>query len=356
MSVYPVLNVNSLTTRCQKDIEQFKREQGIPPSPDAPQKLTTAFDDAATVESIKAVIDGVKPKFKEGGDPNYVDKISSIATPAEQHELWIARTCLVYQLLIVLTVSLENEKLYNAIFLSAAGPESDAANPAASASSIFKLPFRSDVKDFLKDVKLGIFGSLTPTSDIDIGVQYSGIAPTYSPCLAYIVSRFELLFLIFTNKSCLDYDVESYADMITVPNTDDATKDKVPDLFYLDTSELKWDDVKTSLLPIALNSIARNIMIDLDGDGDGSATETVTLNEVISQFMVDPTAQSGAPGQAYKINIEASEITSLTRDAIAEAQFQISQRNVSDFLKPCSSIPFPCTFGMISNGSLTRIY
>ncbi len=325
MSVYPVLNVNSLTARCQRDIEQFKREQNITQSQEAAQKLTTEFA-GATVVSIKAVIDGVKPKFKEDGDPSYVDNISKIATPEEQQELWIARTYLVYQLLIILTVSLTDKTLYDAIFLG-----SEAETLGGGGGSIFKLPFRSDVNsETLEAVKLGIFGSLTPTSDIDIGFQYSGTAPNYSPCLAYVVSRFELLFLIFTGKSCLDYDVESYADMITVPNTDPATKDKVPDLFYLNTSKLTWDsDVKTQLLPIAFNSIARNAMIDLDGDG--SATKTVGLKDVISQFMVD-TGSDAQSGQAYRIKIEAVEITGLMDDTVADTQFKESQQTVSKFL------------------------
>jgi predicted nucleotidyltransferase len=53
--------------------------------------------------------------------------------------------------------------------------------------------FRGDVKPELENYKMGIFGSLTPTSDIDIGVQYSGEIIGLIG-LSYIVSIFEDLF------------------------------------------------------------------------------------------------------------------------------------------------------------------
>ena len=96
-------------------------------------------------------------------------------------------------------------------------------------------PYRSDITtDELKNFKMGIFGSITPTSDIDIGVQYSGNG-LEKPGLSYIVSRFENLFVSLTGKETgsLAYDIETYADMMTLPNPGE-DKEKYPDYFYSD--------------------------------------------------------------------------------------------------------------------------
>jgi hypothetical protein len=105
---------------------------------------------------------------------------------------------------------------------------------------------------------MGIFGSITPTSDIDIGIQYSGNTLKI-PALAYIVSRFENLFLIFTNKSSLNYDIETYADMMTLPNPN-SSDTQHPDYFYLDSSN--FTDVQfKKMLVCAGKSIARNFFL-----------------------------------------------------------------------------------------------
>lgn len=298
MSVYPVLEASSLSQRCERDIRQFMREQNIEVNPN-PQVLSTAF---SRKEEIKAKINELKPKFDQGDAVMYVDEISHVEDPKKQQQLWIARTYLVYQLLIVLTLSLTNSMLYDNIFLS---------EPIGN-TSMFTQPFRSEVTEFLSNIKLGIFGSLTPTSDIDIGFQYSGFSESYTPGLAYIVSRFEILFLIFTEKRCLDFDVESYADMITVPNPDSETQSAFPDLFYLDTGKLPWDDMKTqrSLLPIAFNSIVRNVMIGL------GVEQEFNLSGVISQF------ESRLP----------KYLTDLKIDQDANNDFEASKQRISTFL------------------------
>jgi hypothetical protein len=318
MSVYPVLDPVSLAARCQKDIAQFMSEQGIAENPylqEYLQELSTAF---SSKEEIQTKINELKPKFEMDGDPNYVDKISDVKDTTKKQQLWIARTYLVYQLLIVLTLSLQNKELYDAIFLSYSTDD---------AVAMFVLLFRAEVNAFLRDIKLGIFGSLTPTSDIDIGFQYSGLSAEYIPCLAYIVSRFEMLFLIFTGKRCLDFDVESYADMITVPNTDPDPQGAFPDLFYLDTGKLTWDDeTKTKLLPIVFNSIVRNAKI-----GVGLRAQ-IRLDDVVDTVNTAAAAAAAAAVPAA-VNFDIGhEIISLKTDAIAIDAFQQSNTTISEFL------------------------
>lgn len=276
--VYPVLTVESLQERCKRDIAQFVKEQNIEPPPPPQELLITIENKKIFLEKITEL----KPKFQVEGDPPYVDAIKHVDIISVKQTLWIARTYLVYQLLIGLTLCLQNRELYEAIFL-----ESELGH-----ESIFKLPFRDDVIKFLLYIQLGIFGSLSPTSDIDIGFQYSGADPSYTGCLAYIVSRFELLFLIFTSKSCLDYDVESYADMLTVPNPGDDKIDH-PDLFYLDISKVIWDETtQRQLLPTAFKSIVRNAMLEFKDQNRlelrDSDVESFKLQTVIDLFVQQP--------------------------------------------------------------------
>jgi hypothetical protein len=296
MSVYPVLEVESLNTRCSRDIEQFLREQGIQENPVKKELLTSGsrFDDfTSKISELNPTVDD---------NVKYVGIISTLSL-SDQQIKWILRTYLVYQLLIILTLSLTEPQLYNAIFTNAG---------SLGSTEIFTLAFRTDVRPRLVDIKLGIFGSLTPTSDIDIGFQYSGSSEGYTPCLAYVVSRFELLFKIFTGKTCLDYDVESYADMITVPNPDESSKAEYPDLFYIDSSKLDWDleNTKRELLPIAFNSIVRNAMIAEISDSE------ITLSNVLSQF----------PENTREV------VLNLKDDSVAVAAFETSKATVRTFL------------------------
>ena len=311
MSVYPVLEIESLKKRCSQDITQFLREQNITTNP----VEYVSLESGTTFDAFKSSIDDkLNLKFKD--DANYVDIISELSTE-EQQKKWILRTYLVYQLLIILTLSLTNHDLYDSVF---------------DKIKLISLEFRDDVPYRLEYIKLGIFGSLTPTSDIDIGFQYSGQSDGYTPCLAYVVSRFELLFKIFTGKTCLDYDVESYADMITVPNPDESSKAEFPDLFYIDSSKLDWnnEETKRGLLPIAFNSIVRNAMIAKVPDKD------ITLKNVLFPFKENTIPENTIPEITIpKITIPkiTSDIVStLSIDTVAIAAFETSKATVSAFL------------------------
>ncbi len=71
-----------------------------------------------------------------------------------------------------------------------------------------------------ENITFGIFGSMSATSDIDVGIQYSGKNPEFTG-LASIVLRCEQLFLIFTNVSSLHFDIEIYADLMTITRPSD---------------------------------------------------------------------------------------------------------------------------------------
>ena len=240
--MYPSFTVESIQQRCTHDITHFVTEFN----------LTIQVDPlGVTPTSAKKRITHVLKELKQLGIHSYVHDIKK---SHDHHTAWILRTQLFYQLLLFATLTLQNKSLYDKTYKDC--------------------PFRSDVPPMLSYFKMGIFGSITPTSDIDVGVHYSG--PPIKPALAYIVSRFETLFLICTGKPSIDFDIETYADMMTIPNP---IPDHLhPDYFYLDTTGFTEVEYKR-MLPIAANSILRNAYF-ISPD----TVNTVTMADILKSF------------------------------------------------------------------------
>jgi hypothetical protein len=156
-----------------------------------------------------------------------------------QQRLWILRTYVFYQLIIFATKIMKNETLFKEIYTQIIR---------------YTRVWRSDVVPELQNYKMGIFGSLTPTSDIDVGIAYTGF--TTLTALSYVVSIVEDMFLIFMRKSSLQLDIEPYADMYVLPNPKTTSEDDSL-IFYLDTSEFTENNY-TSMLPYVGASILRN--------------------------------------------------------------------------------------------------
>jgi len=220
--MYPVFTVESIKERCSQDLKKFKTEFAISMK-DYPLGETSS----TAIKRIKFLLH----ELKKIGIETYVSDIKKIK---EQNIAWILRTHLFYQFLLLATLTFQDKDLYYKTYKD-------------------NFPFRQDIISKLPFFKMGIFGSMTPTSDIDIGIQYSG--PPLEPGLAYIVSRFENLFLLYTGKPSIDFDIETYADMMTIPNP---SQDPLhPDYFYLDSSGFTSKEYKR-MLPIVANSILRN--------------------------------------------------------------------------------------------------
>lgn len=240
--MYPSFTVESIQQRCTHDITHFVTEFN----------LTMQIDPlGVTPTSAKKRITHVLKELKRLGIHSYVHDIKK---SHDHHTAWILRTQLFYQLLLFATLTFQNKSLYDKTYKDR--------------------PFRSDVPPMLSYFKMGIFGSMTPTSDIDVGVHYSG--PPIKPALSYIVSRFETLFLICTGKPSIDFDIETYADMMTIPNP---IPDHLhPDYFYLDTTGFTEVEYKR-MLPIAANSILRNAYF-ISPD----TVNTVTMADILKPF------------------------------------------------------------------------
>jgi hypothetical protein len=235
--VYPVFTVESISERCKRDIDDFLKLIGsmYDTKLDTPRILNDIPELDITVqniESMRSLVTTLTSKMSEFGvEKTYVEDISTIPE-INQNKLWILRTILFYQLLLFALAIMNNETLYSAIFPQYA--------------------FRHDIISELQNFKMGIFGSKNPTSDIDIGIQYAGTNLS-TPSLSYIISCIEGLFIYFTGKSCLDFDIEFYADINII------TLDGV-DYFYVNSNSFTYTEFQ-KMLPIAGNSILRNIYL-----------------------------------------------------------------------------------------------
>jgi hypothetical protein len=259
MSVYPVFDIQIIFNWCNKDVDDFiAQEKAKNPS----LKLETGFAlkteglDTKVVceEAVKPFVEFITSNLPEG--KTYVDAISDITDPTIQNKLWIARTFLFSQLMIfgVVILGKSDDAMYKEVF----GKE--------NGKTVF--PFMPLSSDELKLYQMGIFGSKSPTSDIDVGIQYIGKSTT--PTLHYILSVFENLFLTFTGKSSLDFDMEPYGDLYLIQD------DNENDYFYLDSGNFEVADFE-KILPVAGLSIARNVLMD-----DPNAEPTPTFDDIIS--------------------------------------------------------------------------
>jgi hypothetical protein len=90
------------------------------------------------------------------------------------------------------------------------------------------------------------------------------------------------MFSIFTGKSSLQWDIEIYGDLLTLPNNDPVTKGTYPDVFYLDTSAFEASHATKILLPI-ISGIVRNIIL---GYMDNGMNIIDSANKITSTSLV----------------------------------------------------------------------
>lgn len=254
--VYPTLNIDSLEKRCKSDLSQFYKLYNIDPQSSEFKEETSLqleISQNVTKTNLEKKITEFVSRMKKMVESDVFDYAHNVVylSDSEQKKLWIVRTFLFYQLLVVLTMTLKNKHLYNQIY-----------------KDTQKYPFREDLIPQLNDFKMGIFGSITPQSDIDIGIQYSGDQQKLTkPGLAHIVSRFENLFLLLTGINSLGFDIETYADMMTIPNFNGqtggvlTTRRARPMAMAMprEGDELNRVSETTSVSPYALNAKAESL-------------------------------------------------------------------------------------------------
>lgn len=282
---YPCLLIPSIIMRCSSDLRQFEEVYEFDVSEYVlPGVVSGIFMAAKTLKVLQSQMNGIMDRIfstsekTSGGRPmadfDYPHQIREY-DEVTQKKLWCLRTLLFYQLLITVTEMMNNEQLFNEVY-----------QYSENNGITRKRAFRGDIVAELKNYKLGIFGSITPSSDIDLGVQYSGFN-TDVIGLAYIVSVFEDSFLIFTGKSSLKFDIETYADLVTVPDINDKTDaasltcSNVRDVFPYDTSKLTYLDF-LKLLPFVFAGILRNYII-----AQKDIRNSATVAEIVESFNID---------------------------------------------------------------------
>jgi hypothetical protein len=132
-------------------------------------------------------------------------------------------------------------------------------------------------KTELYNFHLGIFGSLTPTSDIDVGIRYVG--EKHALCkLSFIVRKVEDAFINFIGvKNSLALDIEPYADMYILPNW--GKKKREPeDMFFLNTIMFDKNDFK-EMLPYVYASIMRNYIKKYKYDEISELTSETVIDD-----------------------------------------------------------------------------
>ena len=228
-SPYQVLSHHSLSSRCRSDIKQFRVVYSDATDVATSAGIVTAVDtelvEVATEDESRSVIHKRCKQICDecGFDVTKLDKfdyrvIIAKQPPKVRERMWVLRTCLFYQIL---------------------------------SCSILRLRDVEDVGNY----QLGIFGSITPTSDIDVGIQYGGLKRSQ---FGKVISAIEDIFVEYAQSPSLSYDIELFANFITAPNPD--LSDLLhPDIFYLDTTNLTKDDFRR-LLPYAGASIVRNLL------------------------------------------------------------------------------------------------
>jgi hypothetical protein len=296
--VYPVLDYESLKARCRADIEKFKEDtkKELNLNNTTKNRKSTEIDAlqndtyallTSDILQLPSAVDTIKKRINalipvNNKDMRYVEYIKENIADNIKYQLWMERTYLFYQILIYATATFINEELYNTTY-----------RKGTIRADEEPYTFREDIRAELTNFKLGIFGSMTPTSDIDVGIQYSGISPTYQPGLAYVVSRIENLFYILTGQSSLAYDIEFYADMMTIPNP----LNRNQDIFYLDATNFTVGNFK-KMLPCAYASIIRNVAL---ASNPPTLPEPFTLNTIFSNETFKPYL-----GNDFKASINAS--------------------------------------------------
>jgi hypothetical protein len=240
--VYPVLKIDSLKTRLKFDLNKFQEVYNSDDIKKYIKEKEIAYNNQdfyndKMISDINDKIDAPIAKIQTDMKLNntYVEDINGCEDKAK---LWVLRTFLFYYLMMKVCLMCQNKKIFDYAY--------------DNTQQIKKIPIFRDLSFEIQNIRLGIFGSMTPTSDIDVGVQYIG-TDRKTPFLAYVLQLIEDAFIIYTGKSTLDYDIEPYADLYLYCSPKNGLN-----YFYLSTkTELDHIQYK-KLLSLACASIARS--------------------------------------------------------------------------------------------------
>lgn len=233
--------------------------------PNPKHHITQLYDE---IKKIQLSVNPDNPSETVPKYTSYFDTVHNSNDSLIKCKLWILRTYLLYSILhlahdVISNIDNSYERYYkNATIYSGSGnPEKftiDYTNNYSNTSNTSNTR-NTIIGGQIQFYKIGIFGSMSATSDIDIGLQYCNPDPdSFEPGLAYIIKIIEDLFIIYTGCKSLDFDIELYGNIIFMQDPM-----KCKDIYYLDTSELHTDkEGYKQLLTMACVSILRNYYAD----------------------------------------------------------------------------------------------
>lgn len=147
-------------------------------------------------------------------------------------------------------------------------------------TSFFKTLPQDDT--YLKNYKLGNFGSTNPSSDIDACIQYDGLDAQYT--VSNCIKCIEDAYVTLVGISCLKLDIEFYDSYISKTGFDIET-------YTVDfTTDSPSEELKqlSQLLPYAIASMMRNIHIGIDPHPYGRSTIFIKKDNVLRRNAVTP--------------------------------------------------------------------
>ncbi len=205
-----------------------------------------------------------------------------------QQQLWIWRTNLLYQIIIIAINMMSNQKLFNQVY--------------STTDKVIAPVYRKEMSKFLNEYNLFIFGSIKPTSDLDVSIHYAGTMNLHG--INYIIQIIEDLFIILLNVPCLKLDIEFYSDMITMnePDTNEY-------IFYLDTMTFPMSYLQT-MLPYVGFSILRNYIFGVLESSDASMASSI--KESSDASIASSIKESSDASIASSIKIKDSQIKDIS--------------------------------------------
>jgi len=132
-------------------------------------------------------------------------------------------------------------------------------------TSFFKTQPQNDT--YLKNYKLGNFGSTNPSSDIDACIQYDGTDPQYT--VSNCIKCIEDAYVDLVGIPCLKLDIEFYDSYIS--KTDSDNKETYAVDFTTNSPSEELEQL-SKLLPYAIASMMRNIHIGIKPNTYGRST------------------------------------------------------------------------------------
>jgi hypothetical protein len=230
-----------LKARLDSDIKLFTKNKQT--ENDIVNQIDKIFEQDSTFESIQTIIRKTKDDMviPDGTDNTYFKEMHETKRD-DKNRLWLLRTHLFFYILALTIRVIKDESMFKAVYPS---------------GSLYKNTWREDMSTQLQYFKLGIFGSMNATSDIDLGIQYCNPDPNkFVAGLAYIVQIIEDLYLICTGSNSLYFDIETYGNIIFMLNPETCN-----DTYYLDTSNISIEQYKI-LLKYACVSVLRNYPVE----------------------------------------------------------------------------------------------